>query len=421
MKANFAKKNLAKTSPELRFRQFSDAWIEKKLGELFIERNERSEDKDYDLLSVTLNDGIKSQKSANKRDGSSEDKSNYKIVHVNDIAYNTMRMWQGASGLSELEGIVSPAYTVVTLKDGSVSFFKHLFKRKRTVFNFYRYSQGMTSDTWNLKFQQFAEVSVTVPSSKEEQERVASFLDTIDLWLENLKKEKRLLQQYKEAILQKIFSQEIRFKDETGGQFPAWKKVIFSSLFEYVPTNSYSRDDLSYEGGNTHNIHYGDIHTTFRRSFDITRERVPFINKPNVLINPKNLCQEGDLIIADASEDYADIGKAIEIINLNGKNVVAGLHTIIARPKVPFEAGFLAYLMQSHSVRKQIRVFAQGAKVLGLSKRHLSKVQLHIPSLSEQRRIAEYLTSIETLMEKKRKEIEAMTYWKQGLLQKLFI
>ena len=114
--------------PKLRFKNFDDTWNEKELGDLFIERSERGGGEKYNLLSITLRDGIKKQESSNKTDNSSEDKSNYKIVRVGDIAYNTMRMWQGASGVSDLEGIVSPAYTVVKLKSGCVDFYKYLFK-----------------------------------------------------------------------------------------------------------------------------------------------------------------------------------------------------------------------------------------------------------------------------------------------------
>ena len=72
-------------------------------------------------------------------------------------------MWQGASGVSRFEGIVSPAYTVIVLRKGDPRFFSYLFKMPRTIYDFYRYSQGLTSDTWNLKFHHFAEIEVLVP------------------------------------------------------------------------------------------------------------------------------------------------------------------------------------------------------------------------------------------------------------------
>lgn len=100
-------------------------------------------------------------------------------------------------------------------------------------------------------------------------------------------------------------------------------------------TNSYSRDNLNYESGIVKNIHYGDIHTKFQTLFDLEKENVPYINKDISLnrISEDFYCEEGDVIFADASEDLNDVGKSIEIINLNGEKLLSGLHTLLARPQ----------------------------------------------------------------------------------------
>src|SRR5699024_3301955 len=104
--------NEMKRVPELRFPEFDEEWEENTIENLLKERNERSGD--GQMLSVTINDGIVKFNELDRKDNSSKDKSNYKIVRKNDIAYNSMRMWQGASGKSDYDGIVSPAYTVVS-------------------------------------------------------------------------------------------------------------------------------------------------------------------------------------------------------------------------------------------------------------------------------------------------------------------
>lgn len=181
-------------------------WESKKLGEVFDERNEKNGNKNLDLLSIKIKGGIsKHNDGTNKNDTSSEDKSNYKIVYVGDIAYNTMRMWQGASGVSIYLGIVNPAYTVVSLKEGDVNFYGYLFKLPRTIFDFYRYSQGMTSDTWNLKYDHFSEVKVTVPSDKREQQKIAELLISIDNLLTSIENKLSYALQWKRGITQKIF------------------------------------------------------------------------------------------------------------------------------------------------------------------------------------------------------------------------
>ena len=137
------------TVPRVRFKGFQGEWKERKLGEVFSERVENNIN--GQLLSVTLNKGIIRASENGKLDNSNSDKSKYKVVNINDIAYNSMRMWQGASGCSKYEGIVSPAYTVITPKeDIDSSFFSYLFKTDIAINKFRLHSQGLTSDNWNL-------------------------------------------------------------------------------------------------------------------------------------------------------------------------------------------------------------------------------------------------------------------------------
>jgi type I restriction enzyme S subunit len=180
-------------------------WEEKKLGDLFHEQTERKADKKFELLSVTTNNGITKQTSSNKRDNSSADTSNYKVVNVGDIVYNTMRMWQGASGISDFNGYVSPAYTVIRLVDGSANFFQYLFKQPRVIFNFFRYSQGLTSDTWNLKFHHFSTVEVTIPTNTTEQEKIAEFLTALDNKINLINNQLEQAKLFKKSLLQRMF------------------------------------------------------------------------------------------------------------------------------------------------------------------------------------------------------------------------
>lgn len=201
-----------------------------------------------------------------------------------------------------------------------------------------------------------------------------------------------LLKLFWKGLMQRIFSQELRFKDIEGKKFPKWEKFKFGEIYSFKANNSYSRDNLNYEKGIIKNIHYGDIHTRFSTLFDITLEKVPFINSLIDVskIDKDSFCKEGDLIFADASEDYADVGKCIELINVNHEKLVSGLHTILARPiQKQLFRGFGGYLMKSPDVRTQIQKVAQGTKVLSISPKRLSEVQLLIPSQEEQKKIVE--------------------------------
>lgn len=158
-----------------RLQGFTKPWREYHLGELFKERSERANDH-LPLLSITREEGVIPREDVGRKDTSTEDKSKYLRICPGDIGYNTMRMWQGVSALSAYEGIVSPAYTIATPKKGvDGEFMAYLFKLPKTIHLFYRHSQGLTSDTWNLKFHHFREIKVTVPDI-DEQKAIAQLL-----------------------------------------------------------------------------------------------------------------------------------------------------------------------------------------------------------------------------------------------------
>jgi len=215
---------------------------------------------------------------------------------------------------------------------------------------------------------------------------------------------------------------KLRFPQFRNG--PSWTGKPMGQVYSFKSNNSLSRDQLNYEHGSVKNIHYGDIHTKFSTLFDITKERVPFINSPEPLdgFAPENDCVEGDIILADASEDLEDIGKSIELVRLNGERVVSGQHTILARPNDDsLVIGFGAYLFKSRRVRTQIQKESQGSKVLGISATRLTKIKLPIPSTkAEQQKIAECLSSLDELIAAQARKLDALKTHKKGLMQQLF-
>ena len=166
-------------TPKIRFKGFTDDWEQRKLGDVLKERTERAKGKE-ELLSVTIANGVIRQADSEKRNIASEDKRNYKVVKKSDIPYNSMRMWQGAVGNSQYDGIVSPAYTILVPTDeANDKFFMELFKKENSLQRFKRWSQGLTSDTWNLKYPALSTMQFFIPSIKE-QKRIANCLQELD-------------------------------------------------------------------------------------------------------------------------------------------------------------------------------------------------------------------------------------------------
>ena len=194
-------------SQELRFKDENSEdyphWENSKIEKYLKERNERS-DKGQ-MLSVTINSGIIKFSELDRKDNSSKDKSNYKVVRKNDIAYNSMRMWQGASGRSNYNGIVSPAYTVLyPTQNTSSLFIGYKFKTHRMIHKFKINSQGLTSDTWNLKYKQLKNINIDIPVL-EEQEKIGDFFKKMDILISKQKIKIEILEKEKQSFLQKMF------------------------------------------------------------------------------------------------------------------------------------------------------------------------------------------------------------------------
>lgn len=187
-----------------------NAWREFEFGDVFRERSQSGEESDR-LLSITMNGGVIDRDDVGRKDTSTEDKSKYKLILPGDIGYNTMRMWQGVSGLSALRGIISPAYTVVTPVDNRIvgRYAAHLFKSRRMIFDFERYSQGLTSDTWNLKFPAFSKIKVFLPPI-EDQEKQANLLDAMVSEINVIGRQIDVLSRQKRGLMQKLLTGEWR-------------------------------------------------------------------------------------------------------------------------------------------------------------------------------------------------------------------
>lgn len=192
-------------SAKLRLPGFSGPWKTHKLQELFTERNETNRT-DLPLLSITGDRGVILQTESEKRDTSNDDKSKYKRIAKGDIGYNTMRMWQGRSALSGLEGIVSPAYTIVVPNtDVDGYYMSVLFKQPRLIYDFWTHSQGLVGDTLNCKYRDFGQVHICCPPLAE-QKAITEVLTAADREIELAKEKLERLRRQKRGLMQQLLT-----------------------------------------------------------------------------------------------------------------------------------------------------------------------------------------------------------------------
>jgi len=214
-------------------------------------------------------------------------------------------------------------------------------------------------------------------------------------------------------------------KDSSFGLIPSnWEVAKLGDIFESIGNFSYTRADLKNEldEGCVFYIHYGDIHATYSQIIlDFSKEKnIPVLKEDIVLPAAVEYLKNGDLVIADASEDYVGIGKCIELTNIGNKKVIGGLHTIILRDKCrkTFD-GYRGYLLRNNIVSKELRRIATGTSVYGITKSNLSRVNLLLPPLPEQKKIADILTTVDDKLENIESQIAEYTNLKTGLMQQL--
>ena len=194
-----------------------------------------------------------------------------------------------------------------------------------------------------------------------------------------------------------------QFKEE-------WNDFSLKNNFEYFSTNSLSREQLC-NFGKIKNIHYGDIHKKYG-AITLSDDILTYV-KDQEYNNKYTICRNGDLILADASEDYEGIGKSTEVLGIINNNVISGLHTIHARDlSDSFVLGFKGYYFNSPIIHNQIRVLANGFKVFGISKDTINKLKIKIRSKNEQVKIVETLQLLDKKIELQSQKIEALKLYK---------
>lgn len=416
--------------PKLRFRaddgsEFPE-WKEKKLGEITQKVVRKADDKSMaDVRMISQGNGFILQSKKYSRENAGESLKKYTLLKKNEFAYN-----HGASKVKPY-GV---CYRLIESDETRVPYVYHTFRLKNGNEDYWNYalntsemdkqlkkmvSSGVRMDgLLNINYETYMSVKVLVPSLPE-QHKIADLLSAVDDVIAAQEAEVAAWQERKKGVMRKLFSQEVRFKADDGSDFPDWEERTFADVFIMLRNNTLSRDCLNAESGQARNIHYGDVLVKYGFIVDIQNNQVPFVNS-DVECKRWDRLKDGDIVIADTAEDDS-VGKAVEVTNTGSEVVYSGLHTIACRPRESFARNYLGYYMNSDAYHDQLRPYMQGIKVTSVSKGNIALTRMSVPSLPEQRKIADCLTSLDDAIAKAKDELDAWRELKKGLLQQMFV
>ena len=358
-----------------------------------------------ELLSVTMNDGVMPRSEIEGKDNSSEDKSNYKVVLMGDMVYNSMRMWQGANGISPCDGIVSPAYTVLMPKIPiSNGYFAAYFKSPNLINEFRKNSQGMTSDTWNLKYPQIETIKVCIPALSE-QNRVADMLGTLERRIVKQAQLVENLKKYKRGLISEILNQKIRITHEDE----KWEEVSLSAVadgFEY--------------GMNAAATIFDGVHKYIRIT-DIDDDSHTYIDSapvsPAGVLEGKYRVRENDILFARTG---ASVGKSYLYQVSDGDMYFAGflirIHVIDG-----VDSGYVFLNTLTEEYNRWVALESTRSGQPGINAEQYRRYRFKLPPLETQKQISAIAQKIDAQIKRESQCLRLLQKQKDGVLQQLFI
>ena len=388
--------------PEIRFAGFTDPWEQRKLGELFFESNERSSS--MEILSVSVAKGIYPASESDRDTNPGASLVNYKVVHKGDVVYNSMRMWQGAVGSSDYDGIVSPAYVVArpTIELDSTCF-GYLLKRPEMLYKYLCDSQGNSKDTQTLKYDRFADIEATMPANLEEQRAISACLESVDhlITLHQRKYDKLVI--FKKSMLEKMFPKdgesvpEIRF----AGFTDPWEQRKLGELFFESNERSSSMEILS---------------VSVAKGIYPASESDRDTNPGASLVNYK-VVHKGDVVYNSMRMWQGAVGSS------DYDGIVSPAY-VVARPTIELDSTCFGYLLKRPEMLYKYLCDSQGNSkdTQTLKYDRFADIEATMPAnLEEQRAISACLESVDHLITLHQRKLELLQNIKKSLLDKMFV
>lgn len=386
--------------PELRFPGFEGEWKPGHAGDAFSNSKTKGE-AGLPIWSVTLDRGLVPRDTLVRRlEGDAADETNLR-AQAGDLVYNMMRMWQGAVGQATEECMVSPAYVVLSPKNGTSSaFFDHWFKHPRMIYLLWAFSHGLTSDRLRLYFNDFKKIPLALPALPEQQ-KIAAFLDAVSRRISLLAEKKTALEYYKRGVMQRLFSGALRFTQDDGTPFPDWEILGASDLFKSVSNKN----------------HDGSLSV-----LSITQENGAVLRDENGIdikataasVAGYKIVEPGDYIISLRS-----FQGGIEYSSVKG--ICSPAYTIM-KPAREIDDGFYKQFLKSGNFVRRLALTVVGIRDgKQISYGAFATLKLPYPHPDEQRKIADFLSAIDSKIDAVSTQISEMERFKKGLLQKMFV
>lgn len=406
--------------PKLRFKaddgsQFPD-WEEKKLSDIFVERREiQCIDDEYKLLSFTIEQGVinPEDKKTNKRDFLMKDKASKKFLRTeyNDIIYNPANLKYGAINRNKLgKGLLSPIYAIFYTEQNAV-FMESVVRNPDFIKRSLKYLEGTVIKLMTLKPRDFLRMKSYIPCLPEQQ-KIAEFLSSIDTVIEKQKETVSAWEERKKGVMQKLFSQEVRFKADDGSEFPEWENVTVLDLLVQPITDGPHETPVLEENGvsfvSVEAIDNGRVNLTKRRGF-ISKE---YDNVCAKKYKPR-------LYDVYMVKSGATTGKVTIVTITDDFNIWSPLAAMRTSSKT--EAFFLYYQLQSDMIQNQVWTKLSLGNQPNLGMRALELFSAVRPCLAEQQKIVDCLSSLDEVIEKQKATLAAWEELKKGLLQQMFV
>ena len=405
-------------TPQIRFPEFKNQWEHRKLSDLLSESKLKNTDLKYDkdeVLSVSGELGIVNQIEHLGRSYAGESVHNYGVVETGDIVYTKSPLKANPFGIIKLNkgkaGIVSTLYAVykVNHKNAFGAFIDYYFSLDANTNRYLRpLVRKGAKNTLQITNEEAINSEIFVPTI-DEQKRIASFLTVLDKKIAQLKQKKTLLEQYKKGVMQKLFSQELRFKDENGNEFPKWEKKKLGEIAEFTSSKRVYLSDYVNEGipfyrgkeiselkNNVEpkDVLYitNDVYNTFKKEFG-----VPQVN---------------DILITAVGT----LGNVLKI--RSNKPFYFKDGNLIWLRKIAENSDFLEILLEFKN--RDIERSSIGSTQKALTMVELRKLVFDFPCLVEQTKIANFLTAIDEKINRTENQIQQTQEYKKGLLQNMF-